>query len=160
MRMLEFFAKLFAVAAGVLLVGITMVTCVSLVGRNTVGWAIVGDFELTAAAAGAAIALFLPWCQVERGHIMVDFFTAKASPRTQRFLDRAGNLILAVVLAVVAWRCSLGGLKAWETQAGSMMLGWPEWTSYAAIAPALILSAVIAAHQAIFDTQKPEEVAA
>ena len=54
-------------AAGVLLTVITLMTCVSLIGRNTTGWTIVGDFELSGAAAGAAVALFLPWCQVRRG---------------------------------------------------------------------------------------------
>jgi len=37
-----------------------------LIGRNTTGWTIVGDFELTGVAAGAAIALFMPLCQLKR----------------------------------------------------------------------------------------------
>jgi hypothetical protein len=48
-----------------------------------------------ACAAGAAIALFLPWCQLRRGNIIVDFFTAKASDRTNAMLDRFGALLLA-----------------------------------------------------------------
>ncbi len=72
-----------------LLTFITLMTCVSLIGRNTTGATLVGDFELTGVAAGAAIALFLPWCQLRRGNIIVDFFTAKASDRDQR---RAGPL--------------------------------------------------------------------
>ena len=99
MRVLEFLAKLCAVLAGVLLTVITLMTCVSVIGRNTTGWTIVGDFELSASAAGAAIALFLPWCQVRRGTIIVDFFTAKASAATQAALDRAGALLLALVMA-------------------------------------------------------------
>ena len=55
-------AKFCAILAGVLLTVITLMTCVSLIGRNTTGWTIAGDFELTGVAAGAAIALFLPWC--------------------------------------------------------------------------------------------------
>ena len=43
--------------AGVLLTVITLMTCVSLIGRNTTGWTLVGDFELAGSAAGAAIAL-------------------------------------------------------------------------------------------------------
>ena len=58
MRLLEKLARLCAVLAGVLLTVITLITCVSLLGRNTIGWTIVGAFELTGSAAGAAIALF------------------------------------------------------------------------------------------------------
>ena len=42
MRLLEKLARLCAVLAGVLLTVITLITCVSLLGRNTIGWTIVG----------------------------------------------------------------------------------------------------------------------
>jgi len=57
-------------------------TCYSLIGRNTTGQTIVGDFELTGVATGAAIALFMPMCQFKKANIIVDFFTAKASGAT------------------------------------------------------------------------------
>jgi len=102
-------AKLCAIAAGVLLTVVTLMTCVSLLGRNLVGTTIVGDFELSGAAAGAAIALFMPWCQLQRGNIIVDFFTAKASERTTAGLDRFGALLLGLTMALLAWRTTLGG---------------------------------------------------
>jgi hypothetical protein len=46
LKILETLAKTCAVLAGVLLTVITLMTCVSLIGRNTTGWTIVGDFEL------------------------------------------------------------------------------------------------------------------
>ena len=149
MKVLEMLAKACAVLAGVLLTAITLMTCVSLIGRNTVGWTIVGDFELTGFAAGAAIALFLPWCQATRGHIIVDFFTLKASPATRGALDRLGALTLALTMALMTWRTTLGGLNAWATQAGSMMLGAPEWMVYALMVPPLALTALIALVQAL-----------
>ena len=82
MKTLEVLAKICAVLAGVLLTTITLMTCVSLIGRNTTGWTIVGDVEISGFVAGAAIALFLPWCQFQRGNIIVDFFTARASIAT------------------------------------------------------------------------------
>lgn len=148
MKTLEILAKLCAVLAGVLLTAITLMTCVSLVGRNTTGWSIVGDFELSGAAAGAAVALFLPWCQLRRGNIIVDFFTTAASAATQDGLDRFGALLLALVMALMAWRTSVGGLSAWRSQAGSMMLGFPEWVVYAAMVPPLALCALIGLAQA------------
>lgn len=149
MRLLSTLARLCAVLAGVLLTVITLMTCASLIGRNTTGWTLVGDFELSGAAAGAAIALFMPWCQVRRGHILVDFFTARASAATQALLDRCGVLLLALVMALLAWRTTLGGLNAWNTQSTTMMMGLPEWIVYAGMVPPLALTALIALLQAL-----------
>ncbi len=156
MRLLETLAKACAILAGVLLTMITLLTCVSLFGRNTVGITLAGDFELTGVAAGAAIALFLPWCQYRRGNIIVDFFTSKSSALTNARLDRFGALLLAVMMAVMAWRTGLGGVNAYTTHSGTMMLGFPEWVVYACIAPPLALTAVIALWQAATGAAAPE----
>jgi TRAP-type C4-dicarboxylate transport system permease small subunit len=149
LKTLEFLAKSCAVAAGALLTAITLMTCVSLIGRNTTGWTIVGDFELTGAAAGAAVALFMPWCQIRRGNIYVDFFTVRASPAVQRGLERLGALLLAALMALLAWRTTLGGLHAWQSKSGSMMLGFPEWVVYCFIVPPFVLTALIALMQSL-----------
>jgi len=142
-KLLGKLAAFCAVLGGVLLTVITLMTCVSVLGRNTTGTTLVGDFELTGVTAGAAIALFLPWCQLQRGNIIVDFFTGRASERTNAALDRLGALVLGLCLALVAWRTVLGGLSAWSTQSASMMLGFPEWITYAFMVPPLILTAFI-----------------
>ena len=144
MRTLQTLAKLCAILAGVLLTVVTLMTCGSLIGRNLIGVTIVGDFELSGAAAGAAIALFMPWCQAQRGHIIVDFFTARATPSTIERLDRLGALLLAVVMALLAWRTTLGGLNAWKSGSGTMLIGFPEWIIYCAIVPPLALTSAIA----------------
>ncbi len=149
MTLLEKLAKLCAVLAGVLLTLITLMTCVSLIGRNTTGWTIVGDFELSGSAAGAAIALFMPWCQLRRGNIMVDFFTTRASAATQDRLDRFGALLLGLAMGLMTWRTTIGGLSAWKAHSGSMMLGFPEWVVYCGMVPPLALTTVIALAQAL-----------
>jgi TRAP-type C4-dicarboxylate transport system permease small subunit len=149
LRVLEQLAKFFAILAGFILTGITLMTCASLLGRNTTGTTLVGDFELTGVAAGAAIALFLPWCQARRGNIIVDFFTAKASPATNERLDRLGALLLGLAMALLAWRATLGGLSAWRAHSTTMMLGFPEWIVYCAMVPPLVLTAVIGLWQSI-----------
>ena len=149
MRLLTLLAQACAVLAGCLLTVITLMTCVSLIGRNTTGWTIVGDIELSASAAGAAIALFLPWCQIRRGNIIVDFFTQGASEAARSGLDRFGALLYAAVMALLTWRTGIGGLNAWRSQSGSMMLGFPEWVVYAGIVPPLALCAVIGGVQAM-----------
>ncbi len=160
MKILELLAKACAVIAGVLLIAITLMTCISLLGRNTIGWSIVGAFEMSGYAAGAAIALFMPWCQLRRGNIIVDFFTAHLSQPKQDVLDRIGALMLALAMGLMAWRTTIGGLNAWKSQAGSMIMGVPEWTVYVCMAPALTLTAVIALVQAVrgFQTHEAQMV--
>jgi TRAP-type C4-dicarboxylate transport system permease small subunit len=149
MRLLELSARACAVLAGLLLTVITLMTCVSLIGRNTTGWTIVGDFELSGSAAGAAIALFMPWCQWRRGNIIVDFFTARAGEATRAAMDRFGALLFAAAMALLTWRSAVGGWNAWQSQSGSMMLGFPEWIVYCGIVPPLALCVVIGLVQAV-----------
>jgi len=150
LKILQSLAKLSAILAGVLLTGITLMTCISLIGRNTVGITLVGDFELTGIATGAAIALFMPWCQLKRGNIIVDFFTARAHAVVNDRFDRLGAFLLALVFALLSWRTTLGGINAYATHSSSMMMGLPEWIVYAAMVPPFVLTTVIALHQTVF----------
>jgi TRAP-type C4-dicarboxylate transport system permease small subunit len=149
-RILETLAKLCAVLAGLLLISITLMTCYSVIGRDFFQSALVGDIELVGVVTGAAIALFMPWCQLQRGNIIVDFFTNRASARAQAGLDRVGALLIGVFMAVLAWRGTLGGLNAYQNQSGTMMLNFPEWITYACMVPPLALAALIALLQAAF----------
>lgn len=157
MRILEQLAKFCAALAGLLLTGITLMTCLSLIGRNTTGHSIVGAFELTGVAAGAAIALFMPLCQVRRGNIIVDFFTARASQRTQSGLDRIGALVLGVLFALLAWRTTLGGMNSYSSHSETQIMGFPEWVVYAFMVPAFVLAAVISLHQAAFGFDRGDD---
>lgn len=149
MKLLSALAHLCAILAGLLMTAITLMTCVSLIGRNTTGWTINGDFELTGVATGAAIALFMPLCQLKKGHIIVDFFTAKASAATNQFFDRIGALCVSAVFALLAWRTVLGGLNAYSSFSGTMMLGFPEWIVYAAMVPPFVVCSLIALLQGL-----------
>jgi TRAP-type C4-dicarboxylate transport system permease small subunit len=155
LKLLENLAKSCAILAGALLTVITLMTCASVIGRNTTGATLVGDFELTGVVAGAAIALFLPWCQLQRGNIIVDFFTARASAQANAVLDRLGALLLAGMMVLLAWRTTLGGLNAWTTQSGTMMLGFPEWLVYVCMVPPIALTALIGLWQAIHGFDEP-----
>jgi TRAP-type C4-dicarboxylate transport system permease small subunit len=146
--LLELLARLCALLAGSLLTLITLITCVSIVGRNFLQATLAGDFELTAAATGLAIALFMPWCQLRRGNLIVEFFTARASQRVNVRLDQMGLLLLAAMMAVLAWRTGMGGLNAWDNHSSSMLLGFPDWVVYWGMVPPLLLTALIALWQA------------
>ena len=150
MKIFENLAKLCAIIAGVLLTGITLMTCASLIGRNTTGDSIVGAFELTGVAAGAAIALFMPLCQLRRGNIIVDFFTANMSAAVNDKLDRFGTLMLVLIFGLLAWRTTLGGLNVYSANSETQIMGFPEWIVYAMMVPPFILTGLIALRQTLF----------
>jgi len=149
LKFLFLLSKALAVLAGALLTILALLVCASVIGRNLGVWTLVGDFELTASVTGAAIALLFPYCQARRGNVILDFFTLQASAAMRERLDRLGALSVALVMGLMTWRSSVGALSAWETQAGSMMMGFPEWIVYAFIVPALGLTALIALTQAV-----------
>ena len=125
--MLERLARLSALLAGALVCFMVVLTSVSIIGRETIGRTITGDFELVGLATGAAVGLFMPLCQLHRGNIMVDFFTARAPARMNAVLDRVGALLLGLTCALLAWRAALGGLSSWNSHSSTMLLGVPEW---------------------------------
>ena len=148
--MLERLARISALLAGALIAFMVLLTCVSILGRETIGRTITGDFELVGLATGAAVGLFMPLCQLHRGNIVVDFFTAKAPKRVNRALDRLGALLLALCCALLAWRAALGGISSFRSNTSTTLLGVPEWYAYAPMVPGFALTAVIGLKQAIF----------
>lgn len=146
MVFLERLAKLFAIFAGFIMVGITLLTCYSVIGRQF-NKPLLGDFELVQLAMGFAVAAFLPYCQLKKGNIIVDFFTTKATQGTRDWLDRIGALTVAVMMGLFAWRTLLGGLNEKSTGSVSMLMQLPTYPAYYAMVPAFILTAVIALMQ-------------
>ena len=144
---LERLARLCSILGGLLMTGLMLMTCYSLIGRNVFDTALIGDFELTGIGSGAAIAFFMPLCQFKRENIIVDFFTAKCSELTNEKLDRFGALLMAFIFAVLTWRTTLGGLNSWTTKTTTMMMGFPEWIVYSFMVPAFALTCLIALAQ-------------
>ena len=134
-------------AAVALLVAVLMVA--SVVMRALWDQPIAGDVEMTQMGIALGISLCLPYAQVQRANIIVDFFTQKASPGTQRVLDAFGQLFLALVYALLAWRTSAGALSVREAGETTMIISLPMWWAYASLAPGLALAAVIAVLQGL-----------
>ena len=149
-RVLDGLARVFAFGGGALLVALTGMSVASITGRALLGRPVPGDFELVQIACGASIAAFLPYCQLQRGNIIVDFFTVRASRGVQGALDAFGALLVALVMAALAWRTAVGMVAVRAAGEVSMIVGFPIWIGYAAIVPSLVLATLVAlltAHQ-------------
>ncbi|MDM4767324.1 TRAP transporter small permease [Pelomonas sp. SE-A7] len=127
---------------------VALLTVLSIVGRALWSRPIPGDVELSQFGIALCIALCLPWCQLQRANIIVDFFTQKAPPRVNRVLDAVGSLLLAVMVGLLAWRSAVGAQAVREAGEITMILALPMWLSYATLSPGLALTAVIALVQA------------
>ena len=113
------------------------------------GRPIQGDVELTQLGIALSLSLCLPWCQLQRANIIVDFFTSGLRETSQRRLDGIGALLLALMCALLAWRSAAGALAVREAGETSMILSLPMWWVYAALAPGLALAGLIATLQAL-----------
>ena len=146
---LERLARLCSILGGLLMTALMLMTCYSLIGRNVFDSALIGDFELTGIGSGAAIAFFMPLCQLRRDNIIVDFFTAKCSDRFNHKLDRLGDLLMTVIFGLLAWRCALAAVNAKEAMGTSMLLGFPDWIVFTSMSIPFALTAVIGAMPAL-----------
>jgi TRAP-type C4-dicarboxylate transport system permease small subunit len=148
-KTLDLLAKICAILGGLVVVAITLVTTGSIVGRWLFNAPLPGDTEVTEYGMALIVASFLPICQWRRANIIVDFFTARMSPQGQQRLDRIGALLIALMMAMIAWRTAAGALDQKSSGSVTMLLQWPEWIAYAMMVPPLALTAVIAVYMAI-----------
>jgi TRAP-type C4-dicarboxylate transport system permease small subunit len=147
-RALELVAQAFAFFGGAVFVGLIGMSVTSITLRTFTGKPVQGDFEMVQFACAIGIAAFLPWCQLCRGNIIVDFFTARLPPRGQAWLDALGALLLALVVAVVAWRAGYGAQSVFASGERAMISRIPVWIPYAGVVPSLALTAVVALYTA------------
>ena len=147
MRVLPPFDRLcraLAVAGGALLALAGLVTVVSVAGRYLFTDAIAGDSEIVSVLTAVAVALFLPWCQLAKGNVIVDVFTEQASVPVKAVLDALGSLLLLVIAAVLAWRLSVGGFGLAAAHDETMVLRLPTWIGLAVAVPCFAVTALAA----------------
>ena len=107
----EALARILAYVGGAILVALAFMTMVSLFGRwiNTGPIrSIPGDYELVEAGVGITVFAFLPWCQLNRGHVTVDIFTNALPARGRALTALIGDILIAILAYVVMWRFYLG----------------------------------------------------
>lgn len=140
--------KAMAFVSGVTLVALALMSLWSIVGRSMFDKPLIGDFELVQMLSAVAVALSLPYAHWIGAHVIVDFFTANAKPKTNAVMDLLANLIMAFFAAVIAWRLLVGMLDMRSNFDASMMLNIPTWWSYVPFVPAFALLALTALYAA------------
>jgi TRAP-type C4-dicarboxylate transport system permease small subunit len=148
-RMIERLCDISATVGGAVLVAIACLTLASVIGRAAFSTPILGDVELVQLGAAVVVASFLPYTQFRRANIIVDFFTSKASARTQLLLDAVGTVLYTSVVALIFWRVAVGGIDIRRAGEASMLMNLPLWIPYLLMLPGLALCVVVGLHQSV-----------
>ncbi len=145
-----------AVLGGVILLAIVGVTVVNVgafaLDRAARLWGgevggLPGYEDFVRLAVGAAVPMFLPYCQVMRGHLAVDLFMKNSPVSLSRGIDRLSLFLMAALALFLAYWMTLGLLETRDDGALSRVLGWEEWPFYITGILSLTLWALVAVAQ-------------
>lgn len=119
-----------AVVGGFAMIGISVMVVVSVTGRWLFAAPIYGDFEMVAMGTAMAVSLFLPYCHLKKGNVVVDLFLSWAPQKAQTFLDSASGLLLGLLSGMLTWRLYAGTLETYESNETTMILGITIWWAF------------------------------
>ncbi|MEO0943368.1 MAG: TRAP transporter small permease subunit [Pseudomonadota bacterium] len=133
----EFIARVLAFAGGIVLLGLTALTCFSIAGRALIPLdigigPIRGIYDMTEIGMAAAIFAFLPWAQFKEAHARVDLFQWAIPRKLDQFLDVLFNGAMAFVATVGTYRLYLGMQDKMSFGETTLIAQIPVWQGYAA----------------------------
>ena len=147
-----------AIAGGLCILAIVLVTTTNVVlfgldrlarpfGSSVSG--LPGYEDFVSLAVSCAALMFLPVCQLKRGHVAVDLFTERLSPRWRDALDRLWSAVSCLAALFLAFWMAVGMDQVRADNASSPVIGWPIWLFYLPGILSLALWGLVAARQAI-----------
>ena len=92
------------VIAGIALVGMLAITIADIVGIKLFSQPVPGAIEIVGYLGVLVTAFALSYTLVERGHVQVEFFTARMPPRVQSAVSAFVSLLGLGLFALLAWR--------------------------------------------------------
>jgi len=164
---LEKITAAWAIVGGLILLAIVAVTITNVgafaldrVARLSGGTVsgLPGYEDFVRLAVASAVPMFLPYCQLERGHLSVDLFLKNAPEGFNRFIERLSLLLMAAVALFLAYWMVLGMQETQSDGALSRVLGWEEWPFYLPGIASLILWAVVCVAQIFQESPATPEV--
>ena len=129
-RVLYLISKWMAIFGGVILFILAILTTISVFGRKFLDAPVPGDFELVAIGTGVAVFACLPYCQLMRGNVLVDFFMNKAPTRAKTIADIGAGLIFLAIGLMLTWRMIYGAIDMHDVNEVSMTIGFPRWSTF------------------------------
>jgi len=106
--------------------GMTLLTCVDVVGR-AFGHPVFGSVEIVGFMATLAVVMALPYTHQVQGHIGVELVVRWLSEKTQIYVDIGTGIISLALFGLVTWRMTLYAHTMQESGEVSMNLELPEY---------------------------------
>ena len=103
---------------------------VSVIGRATGIGSISGIYDLIEIWTCTAIFAVLPYCQLMRENVIVDFILTRALTRMKAICDAAGSLIFLLIGILLTWRLIYGGIDMYNNNESFTTIGFPRWLSF------------------------------
>ena len=144
-RALYGLTRALAILGGVVVCAMAFLTTISIPGRAAFSAPIPGDIELIEIGTSTAVFAFLPYCQLMRGNVIVDFVMAWAPTRVRTVLDAVGSLLYLSVGSLLTWRLIYGGIDMYTYSEMTLTIGFPRWVSfpYAVVCMAILLAVTV-----------------
>ncbi|MGC6412798.1 MAG: TRAP transporter small permease [Candidatus Puniceispirillaceae bacterium] len=136
---IEQLARWFALAGGLILLVLVVMTIISVTGRtiNAYGFGpILGDFELVEHGTAFVVFCALPYCQLRYGHVAVDVLARKFPYILGWIVALASQLAFLATAFLISRQLYLGLLDKLNWGETSFILQLPVWWGYAASLPA------------------------
>lgn len=139
---------------GLLMSALIVMVVVSVLGRWLLSMPIPGDFELVTMGTAVTVFLFLPYCHLQRGNVVIDLFLFWAPRGVQSAFDALSGLVLAATAGGLAWRLVHGGFDMREYGETSYILALPVWPVFPIAVLSMGLLAACCLYTAIRDMQE------
>lgn len=142
-------ARILAALGGAVIFGVALTVTVSVAMRVLGLQGVRGDFELVEMSCAGAAGLFLPLCQLNRGHVMVDLFTNWLPRHVRTSIDWIWLIGFALAWAAVCFLTfrGLAEIRAYGDR--TMLLSIPVWWAYVPAVLGTCAASLIAFAQAL-----------
>lgn len=150
-RVLHILATGMAGLGGIVIFGAAVFVTLSVI-RATLGMgSFRGEFELVELSCAACASLFLPLCQLTKGHVMVDVFTGRLPVAANRAMDTLWMAMFAAAWALLCWQLfhGLNEIRGYGDR--TMLLGAPIWWAYVPAVLGTGFSGLIALYLVVAD---------
>lgn len=147
MKLVSTITRILAMAAGIVLAAMMLLTVADVGLRWIFNYPIIGTTEITESMM-ACIAFFaLAWCAAEKSHLKVDLVLDRFSPWVQAVIDSLTTLAGLCLVALIAWRSFLEGMAVQEMNLISSLIKIPAYPFYYVIAAGSAMLCVVMAIQ-------------
>lgn len=132
----DILARALALAGGAVLIGLIVLTCISIAGRALLPLdlgigPIRGIYDYTEIGMAVAVFAFLPLAQLREAHARVDLFGQTIPPLINRLLELVFNLAMLAVASIGTWRMYLGMQDKMRFGEFTLTAQIPVWQGFA-----------------------------